>query len=224
VEVVGVSSFDGRVDVVVGKQIERVPGCALRAIATGYPRVVVDLGTGDGRFAYHLARRNANAFVIAVDAAAERMRDSSFRAGRKPVRGGVDNVVYLRAAVDDLPDALRGIADEIWILLPWGRLLEVVMRPDVRGLERVVSLGKPGAWLRVRVNGSALASSGRHLAASADLEAERSRLATLYAWSGLSVRRLAWGREVVPTSWGKRLAHGRDPRVLSLDAVVLRSG
>lgn len=87
------SSLDGTVDVVVGKQIHMVPGGALRALAASYRHVVVDVGAGDGRFAYHLARRSSHFFVIAVDAAAERMREVSFSAGRKPARGGIDNVV-----------------------------------------------------------------------------------------------------------------------------------
>ena len=54
-------------------------------------RVVVDVGTGDGRYPYESARGDPETLYIGLDPDAGAMSEYAFRAGRKPARGGVDN-------------------------------------------------------------------------------------------------------------------------------------
>ena len=72
---------------------------ALRAPAV---RTLVDVGTGDGRYAYALASAHPDWFVIGIDALEEPMGEVAHKASRKPARGGRANVVYVRAAAEAL--------------------------------------------------------------------------------------------------------------------------
>ncbi len=114
-------------------------------------RVVVDVGTGDARTAYRLARAHPQWLVVGVDPAWQRMVETSTRSSRKPERGGAPNLVLVCASVEAVPVELYGIADEVLALMPWGKLLRgiVLGEPDVCAGLRAVA--RPGASLEVTV-------------------------------------------------------------------------
>ena len=63
-------------------------------------RVVVDLGTGDGRAVIERARAQPDALVVGIDASAAGMADASRRAARSVPRGGVPNALFVVAAAE----------------------------------------------------------------------------------------------------------------------------
>ena len=58
------------------------------------------------------------------------MAESSLRAARSPVKGGVPNVLFAVAAAERPPAELCGRVDEVSILFPWGSLLRGVLALD----------------------------------------------------------------------------------------------
>jgi 16S rRNA (adenine(1408)-N(1))-methyltransferase len=92
-----------------------------------YAKTSVDVGTGDGRFAYHLASADPDRLVIGIDALAQPMGERAATAARKPVKGGRPNLMFVHAAVETLPVELEHAADEVYVLLPWGALLEGIV-------------------------------------------------------------------------------------------------
>src|SRR5688572_11197679 len=102
--------------------------------------VVIDLGTGDGRFVYRAARRDPGTFYIGIDADAGALEKISEKIHRKPARGGAPNALFVQAAVESLPAELDGVADEVHVHFPWGSLLRAVATGDpaaLRGLRRL---------------------------------------------------------------------------------------
>ncbi len=85
--------------------------------------IVLDIGTGDGRFVSVCARQNLNKFYIGIDANPRPLEKISEKIHRKPTKGGLSNVLFIQAAVEDLPSELDGVADEVHIHFPWGSLL-----------------------------------------------------------------------------------------------------
>lgn len=193
----------------VGRKIERWPAWRLRDAAASYAHVVLDLGCGDGRHALRLARRRPDTLVLAVDANAGAMREASTAACRKPERGGVGNLVFLRAAAEDLPAALGALADEILVLYPWGSLLAAVVEPNVPVLRGLAGVARPGARLHVEVNRSAWTGQG---------DGAQARLGDGFRAAGWRLPAIAWRRLVPETTWGRRLGQGRAVDVLCLDA------
>lgn len=106
--------------------------------------VIIDIGTGDGRYVYQSARRNPNKFYIGIDPNVRPLEKISEKIHRKPAKGGVPNVLFIQAAVEDLPSELDGVADELHVHFPWGSLLRAVATGDVavlRNLRRICALG-----------------------------------------------------------------------------------
>ena len=109
--------------------------------------VIVDIGTGDGRFVYQCGRENPARLYIGIDANAKPLEKVSMKATRKPAKGGAPNVLFIQAPVEALPNELNKVADEIHIHFPWGSLL------------RAVVTGEPGVLLglrRIMVDGGLL--------------------------------------------------------------------
>jgi 16S rRNA (adenine(1408)-N(1))-methyltransferase len=111
--------------------------------------IVVDIGTGDGRFVYAAARQNPNKFFIGIDANAAALKEVSMKATRKPAKGGLPNVLFLQAAVESLPDELNSVADEIHIHFPWGSLLRAVATGDAEVLQSLRRIGEFDCLLEI---------------------------------------------------------------------------
>ena len=102
--------------------------------------VVIDIGTGDGRFVYRSALANPRKFYIGIDANAKPLEKISMKATRKPAKGGLPNVLFVQAAIENLPEEFDGAADEIHIHFPWGSLLRAVVSGDeeiLKSLRRI---------------------------------------------------------------------------------------
>jgi 16S rRNA (adenine(1408)-N(1))-methyltransferase len=105
--------------------------------------VIIDIGTGDGRFVYQSARRNPKKFYIGIDPNTRPLEKISEKIYRKPAKGGAPNVLFIQAPVEDLPAELNGVADELHVHFPWGSLLRAVATGDIdilRNLRRICSL------------------------------------------------------------------------------------
>jgi predicted RNA methylase len=183
--------------------------------------VTIDLGTGDGRLPYALALLSPDRLFVGVDANAAALRAVSERAGR----ARVENLLYVRAAVEALPRALSGVADRVTVVLPWGSLLATVARPSAGTLRAVRGLCQPGATLTVIL----AVEDARDRAELHRLRVPRLDGAHLegplragYASAGFQVahvRRLPAGElRRWPSTWARRLGHARERSVLTIDA------
>ena len=182
--------------------------------------VVIDIGTGDGVFVYQCARENPNKFYIGIDANPRPLAKVSERIHRNPAKGGLPNVLFLQAAIEDLPTELDGVADEVHIHFPWGSLLRIVATGDETALRKLRRICAPEALLEIIIG--------------LDPERDRSEIERLglkplspdFIDQELTERYLASGFEIVDrgklaqsdwpslqTSWAKRL-RGNEARTL----------
>jgi len=111
--------------------------------------IVIDIGTGDGLFVYQRARQNPRKFYIGVDANPRSLEKVSEKIHRRSAKGGLPNVLFLQAAVEDLPPELDGIADEVHVHFPWGSLLRAVAVGDDEVLRSIRRLCSSEALLEV---------------------------------------------------------------------------
>lgn len=111
--------------------------------------VIIDIGTGDGRFVSAAARANPNKFYIGIDANVKPLEKISMKATRKPSKGGLSNALFVQAAVEDLPEELNGVADEIHIHFPWGSLLKAVAVGDASVLAALRRIAAPDCLLEI---------------------------------------------------------------------------
>lgn len=174
----------------------------------GAADILIDLGTGDGRFIRHCATSYPALFAIGIDACREQLRPTM---GRLPA-----NTAIIIAAAETLPHELNGAATWLTINFPWGSLLRGLLTPGPipDGLAR---LTRPGARLEIRLNVGALAEAGYGIEEGADA------LRQSLKGSGFCIHQCAhWGAtelRIFPSSWAKRLAFGRDPQAIEVLAV-----
>jgi 16S rRNA (adenine(1408)-N(1))-methyltransferase len=210
--------------VVRGKKTSELGADALRTLLAPYDAVTVDLGAGDGRFAYRYAQQHSERFTIAIDPVAENLAEMSAKAAGKPARGGVPNALFVVGSVERVPDELRAIADEAFVNLPWGSLMRGLILGDAAVLGGVASLAKPGAAVRVvlntRIFDDPVPLEARDLPELTP-EYARETLAPVYERHGLRLIEARWmdADEVAAlgTTWAKRLSHRSPPRSVYLE-------
>jgi hypothetical protein len=171
---------------------------------TGFHHVHVDLGTGDGAFALHLARKEPDSAVLGVDTCLDNLT--------KAARRVLPNLRFLASDATHLPEQLQEVATSITINFPYGALFHVVTSEDSDAPFWIRQLARPGARIDIRVNESAGARYG------VPVERIQQRLDHL-------MRHLAAGQSTVirvpqeemrgfPSTWAKRLAWGRSRQVV----------
>jgi 16S rRNA (adenine(1408)-N(1))-methyltransferase len=198
------------VECIRGKTSAEIDADGLAARVAGYGDVLIDVGTGDGRYVLHAARTGPTCFAIGVDACGDNLRKTS--------RKAPPNALYVIANALALPGELGGMASKVTINFPWGTLLAGLLDGEPMLLEGLLAIARPGATLEVRLNGGALAESGY------TLEDGSARVRRALQEGGFYVGDLLWlgARELrqCNTSWAKRLAYGRDPRAVHLRAML----
>ena len=183
----------------------------LAAGVAGYDEVLIDVGTGDGRYVLHVARTSPTWFAVGVDACRDNLRKVS--------RKAPSNALYVIANALALPkEELDGMASKVTINFPWGSLLTGLLNGEPVLLEGLLAISRPGATLEVRLNAGALAEAGY------TLESGGARIRQALHEGGFEVagdllRLDARQLRQCPTTWAKRLAYGRDPRAAFLRAM-----
>ena len=149
------------------------------------------------------------------------MRELSGRAHRS----GAANLLYVRAAVEDLPAELTGVADRVSVVLPWGSLLAAVARPSPPALRSIRALCQPRAMLTVLLGVDAVrdgAEAARLGLPPLDAAWLAGPLAAEYAASGFTIERVRQlePRDLArwPSTWARRLAHGHARSVFQVEA------
>jgi hypothetical protein len=171
-----------------------------------YNRIILDLGTGDGRYARALAEAHSNWFIIGADSCRENLREHS--------RTKLPNLLFVIASAQQLPRELDHLVSHITINFPWGSLLESLLASDPTLMRGLKSVSGPKASLDVRLNGGALAEAGKTFEAGTD----KVYYNLLQAGWQLDhpVVMDASALKNFPSTWAKRLAFGRDPRAMML--------
>jgi 16S rRNA (adenine(1408)-N(1))-methyltransferase len=180
----------------------------LPAWTSRYTRLHVDLGTGDGRFAVHLARQQPDLGVIGIDTCLDHLHGP---ARRLPAN--------LRFVQRDARDAWIGeglATTSVSVNFPYGSLLRELVDADPALLERLDQLLGRHGQLRIRVNERAL------LGTELDPRgAEHAIVRGLQRLDQLSVSSRPLGQaelRAFPSTWSKRLGYGRPTVAFLIEA------
>ncbi len=178
----------------------------LKERLANYNRILLDLGTGDGRYVRTLADKHPDWFVIGVDSCRENLREHS--------QAKLQNMLFVIASAQNLPKELNGLVSHITINFPWGSLLEGLVTNDpmlMRGLE---SISRSAASVDLRLNGGALAEVETTLEAGAEKIYNNMLRAGWQVETPVIMN--ANALRTFPSTWAKRLAFGRDPRAVMM--------
>jgi hypothetical protein len=153
-----------------------------------------------------LAERRPERFVIGVDACRENLREHS--------RTNLPNMLFVIACALELPCEFESLFSHVTINFPWGSLLEGLLACDTRLLYGLASVSALNAQIEIHLNSGALAEAGSNLENGAGIIYEN---LTRWGWDLKPPHSL--DQDILkrfPTTWARRLAHGRDPRAVIL--------
>lgn len=209
---------------VVGRSIAELGRDEFAALIAGR-KLLVDVGTGDGKHVLNEARRRPDWLVVGVDAAPAQLQRASTSAARKPAKGGLPNALFGQASAQALPDELSQ-AEELHVLMPWGSLLRGCLTADAV-LPSLRSVAADGARLLVTLNLHAWRPRVAEVGESDEPTPATvlADLTTIYADAGWAITGAdyldAAGIEALATSWARRLHSSREQfDVLAIEAVA----
>lgn len=170
---------------------------------------------------YHSARQDASRFYIGIEPNRKPLEKISERIHRKSNKGGAPNAIYLRSAIENLPEELNGIADQVFVLFPWGSLLGAALG-ERKTLEQIRRVCGPKATLKVVLSleftkdRSELERFGIEALSTEKLE---QKLVDAYRAAGFEMKLdLMANLSGTPTSWARRLAQNRQRKFFRLTA------
>lgn len=193
-----------------GKMSQNLDLDGLNERVKNYQRVLLDLGTGDGRYVRSLADEHPDWFVIGVDSCRENLREYS--------RGKLPNMLFVIASAQDLPGEFGGLISHVTINFPWGSLLNSLLAGDMNLMNGLASISKPNTQINIHLNGDALAEAGTELDTGTQVIFDNMYQ---HGWRLQSPRLMdKQSLRTFPTTWARRLAHGRDPRAVTLNGTL----
>jgi 16S rRNA (adenine(1408)-N(1))-methyltransferase len=212
-------------DRVLGKKTAPFDAAELNARVAAATSVLVDVGTGQGKFILDAARDAPETLCVGIDAVAENMAKAARAAGASAKKGGAPNALFVRGAAEALPGPFPGIADTLTVQYPWGSLMRIVSEPTVDGLVGLRALCRPGAALSVLLNYSVFEDRdylGRLGMGDIVDPAENPELPGRYAEAGFDLvrRELFHGDPPVRSAWGRHLTRGSGRATLAIDAIA----
>ena len=203
-------------EVIRGKKTFHMDSKEFKELISFYSAIEVEIGTGNGKFVYELAKNSSNTFFIGIDADRSNLVTYSRKIYRKPEKGGLGNVLYVIARAENLPSELDGIVNTIWIVLPWGSLLQGLILARKALLENIVRISCRKGVLKIFVSYDIkyepveMERLGLPELTIAYIDQE---LAPFYASEEITIteRRLLNNEEMkkISSKWAKYLAYGR---------------
>ena len=215
--------------VLAGKKLTDLDPAEWAKTLAAAERVLVDVGTGDARTAYRQAVAHPEWLVVGIDPAWQRMTETAVRAARKPAKGGAPNLVLVNSAIETVPAPLHAVADEVTVLMPWGKLLRGVVLGEADVLSGLRAVAKPGAPLEISIGTSIwrdpIPLEIRDLPELTPETVESTGLADRLAalgWQVADVRLVPHtDLDTISSSWARRLGSGATETVLHLRAVAV---
>jgi hypothetical protein len=126
-------------------------------------------------------------------------------------------LLFVHSAIEALPEELGQVADEVYIQLPWGRLVEGIVLAHGAILGGIAALCRPGARVVVTLNGEIWLDSTPARYDSLPVPTPQYVAETIapgFARVGIRLEpaRYATAEEAkgLPTTWARKLGHGRE--------------
>jgi 16S rRNA (adenine(1408)-N(1))-methyltransferase len=212
----------------LGKTVSDLSDEDFVALCGPYGSMVMDVGTGNGKHAYQLARRNPESFVVGLDANPDNMRRTAAKAAGSARKGGLPNLVYLWESVERMPTLPRPVT-QLHVLMPWGSLLRGLLDDSLFVLDNLRAVCADGAEFLIALNLHAWRPAVPEVGDSAEPtpQSAMAELAERYkarGWDLTEAKYLDSAEiDALETSWTKRLNSSRQQLdVLALTGTTTR--
>lgn len=214
------------IKMLVGKE-ERLLGIqTLKNLISNFQSIHVDIGTGDGKYIYRQALKNPNVYFIGIDNVKKNLEKFSAKILRK-YRNNTSNVLFIISSLEAIPYDINNIADRITIYLPWGILLEAIVRPLEEILKYVVIIAKNRSFFEFIITYSHIYEENEmrkrglpNIELNYFCEGYQKKLRSI----GLVLTKISIlsndQLKQIESSWAKKLAFGRPRQFFKLEGFI----
>lgn len=215
------------IEVIKGKNTTEISLEELQHLTQGYKKIILDLGTGDGKFIYENAKNNPECFWIGVDPNRDGLIKMSSKIYKKEAKGGLPNAIFIIASIEQLPEELNDLFDEIYINYPWGTLLKhtILATPEI--ISNLIRIAKDKAKLTMYFNFSSKYEPMKmEQLGITDITQEHldDSLIPNYSKIGIDIKnaRCISNEDIkdVNAKWGKKLAFGRERKIWEVSGII----
>ncbi len=164
-----------------------------------------------------MAKAHPDRLFVGIDPNHQGLEKLSARALAKPAKGGLGNILFVLARIEDLPVELNGQANQVFINFPWAGLLEGLVTANAIVWANIHRICQPGACIDI-LFGYQEGYESNHIK-----QRQLPKLDDAYIYGDLANQlqtlgfrllehKTLTGRQLTtyPTSWAKRLGHGRE--------------
>ncbi|MBU7009496.1 MAG: hypothetical protein HXS46_02305 [Theionarchaea archaeon] len=214
-------------EIIQGKKTSEMEQEEFRKIIAPYSSVNVEIGTGKGKFVYEMAKNHPKAFFIGVDADRNNLEKYSHKIYRKPERGGLPNALYVISNVEELPPELNNTANIIWVILPWGSLLQGLILARTSLLQNMMRISCAKGILNlyisydVKYEPTKMENLGLP---ELTCELIDEKLAPMYSSEGITIteRKILDNEALkeISSQWARQLAYGRKRKTFFIKAEI----
>jgi len=190
----------------------------------GMGKVIVDIGTGDGRFVYAGAKTHPENLYIGIDPILKQAEKYKSKANKERLK----NLKFIRASVENLPDEVSGVADKVFVNFPWGSLLAGVAKGEKNLAKNISGVLKKGGRLYITFGYSSTSEPGetKRLELSNLSEDElHDEIIPAFKKAKLKLNKVVTlGKSEIfemESSWAKKLTFGRERKIYRLEFTKL---
>lgn len=205
--------------IVKGNKTEEINKKSFKNLIRTSQEIVIDLGTGDGRFVYAYARENPNSFVIGIDPNQKQMSIFS----KKVNKERLENTLFAVGSIEKIPERLKEIADKVYVNFPWGSLLGGIATSKSSIIKNISSLLKPKGILEIIFGYSQEAESSevkRLGLNNLDLQKIETEIIPIFEKNNLKSIQTSILKKSdifeIDSSWGKKLSFGNTREMFHL--------
>ena len=197
------------------------------AIKKNYQRVYVDLGTGEGEYAFRQSQKMEEILFIGIDSCQAMMNDYALKAEKRAKKQHLNNLLYVVANAESLPEELTECADKITINLPWGSLRDGIVKGCPVLLSNLKRISKSDTIIEIFITYSkdieATEIENRDLPSLTNTYIKET-LGPLYRNSGIEIKKVKTlnNKELIQldTKWAKKLGYGKPREIFFISCVV----
>lgn len=133
------------IKIVNGNKIEEMPKTEFEQLIHKFETVVLDLGTGDGRFIFKQAQTNPHCLFIGVDPSHKQLEIYSKKANKNKL----NNVLFIWDSIENMGSAYANTADKVCVYLPWGTLLQHLVKPHSSHISKICDIARTGGKIEI---------------------------------------------------------------------------
>lgn len=179
--------------------------------------IIVDIGTGGGEFIKNLAQEYPDRLFIGIDPSMKPLQKISRHVSKEPHKGGLPNVFFVMANVEDLPPELNDSANQVFINFPWGSLLHSVVTVDEVAWFSIKRICKIGAYIDLLfgydplIDRAEIERLGLPVLSQSYIDSTMARKLENLGFVIMENKSIKSGElKSYPSGWAKKLAYGRD--------------